>query len=103
MRAYLAINYHPDHANRPLIEAITDALAQNGYETICIARAMWSNADDSVERLNGKRVSQALSERRRVDVALMCQWMDGSKESFIQLKLRNKQRRLCKRLPPSPA
>jgi hypothetical protein len=38
MRAYLAINYHPDHANRPLIEAITDALAQHGYETVCIAR-----------------------------------------------------------------
>ena len=38
MHAYLAIKYHPDHRNRPLIEAISAALAQCGYETICIAR-----------------------------------------------------------------
>lgn len=38
MQAYLAIKYHPDHRNRPRIEAISAALAQCGYETVCIAR-----------------------------------------------------------------
>jgi 2'-deoxynucleoside 5'-phosphate N-hydrolase len=38
MQAYLAIKYHPDNRNRPRIAAISAALAQCGYETVCIAR-----------------------------------------------------------------
>lgn len=38
MKAYLAIKYHPDHQNRSWIENISAALAQNGFETVCIAR-----------------------------------------------------------------
>ena len=36
--AYIAIKYHPDNANRPLIEALSRALARNGVESVCIAR-----------------------------------------------------------------
>ncbi|MFP4395428.1 MAG: nucleoside 2-deoxyribosyltransferase [Anaerolineales bacterium] len=38
MQAYLAIKYHADNRNRPLIEAISAALAQVGFETVCIIR-----------------------------------------------------------------
>ena len=38
MRAFLAIKYHPDNANRPRIEGIAAALATCGFETMCIAR-----------------------------------------------------------------
>lgn len=38
MKAYLAIKYHPDNANRPLIEALSHALARGGYETVCVVR-----------------------------------------------------------------
>ncbi len=38
MRAYLAIKYHPDNANRPAIEAISDALEICGFETFCVVR-----------------------------------------------------------------
>ena len=38
MKAYLAIKYHPDNANRPRIEGITAALETCGFETVCIAR-----------------------------------------------------------------
>jgi nucleoside 2-deoxyribosyltransferase len=38
MKAYLAIKYHPDNANRPRIEGISDALESCGFETVCIAR-----------------------------------------------------------------
>lgn len=37
-KAYLAIKYYPDHQNRLDIERISKALAQNGVETICVAR-----------------------------------------------------------------
>ncbi len=38
MNIYLAIKYHADNANRPLIEAISDLLAAQGHTTRCIAR-----------------------------------------------------------------
>ena len=38
MKAYLAIKYHPDNANRPRIEGIAAALETCGFETVCIAR-----------------------------------------------------------------
>ncbi len=38
MKAYLAIKYHPDNANRPRIEGISAALETCGFETVCIAR-----------------------------------------------------------------
>jgi nucleoside 2-deoxyribosyltransferase len=38
MKAFLAIKYHPDNANRPRIEGIAAALETCGFETVCIAR-----------------------------------------------------------------
>lgn len=38
MNIYLAIKYHPDAQNRPLIETISAVLATQGHTTICIAR-----------------------------------------------------------------
>lgn len=38
MRAYLAIKYHPDHANRERIEGLSAALAGAGVETRCVIR-----------------------------------------------------------------
>jgi nucleoside 2-deoxyribosyltransferase len=38
MKAYLAIKYHPDNANRPRIEGISAALETCGFETVCIVR-----------------------------------------------------------------
>ncbi len=38
MKAYLAIKYHADNANRPRIEGISAALETCGFETVCIAR-----------------------------------------------------------------
>ncbi len=38
MKAYLAIKYYADNANRPRIEGISAALETCGFETVCIAR-----------------------------------------------------------------
>jgi hypothetical protein len=38
MKAFLSIKYHPDGANRPLIEAICTALEGCGIRTVCVAR-----------------------------------------------------------------
>ena len=38
MKAFLAIKYHADNANRPRIEGIAAALETCGFETVCIAR-----------------------------------------------------------------
>ena len=38
MKIYLAIKYHPDLRNRALIEAISTALAAQGWQTVCIVR-----------------------------------------------------------------
>ena len=38
MKAYLAIKYHPDNANRPRIEGISAVLKSCGFETVCLAR-----------------------------------------------------------------
>ena len=38
MNIYLAIKYHADAANRPLIEALSQVLAAQGHTTVCIAR-----------------------------------------------------------------
>ncbi len=37
-RIYLGIKYHPDHANRQLIEAISTAFAGVGLGTVCVVR-----------------------------------------------------------------
>ncbi len=46
MKAYLAIKYHPDNANRPRIEGISAVLESCGFETVCIARDVerWGQA-----------------------------------------------------------
>jgi nucleoside 2-deoxyribosyltransferase len=38
VKAYIAIKYHPDNSNRPHIEQISEALARNGIESVCVAR-----------------------------------------------------------------
>ena len=38
LRAYLAVNYHSDHRNRPLVERITVAFDRQGINTFCVAR-----------------------------------------------------------------
>lgn len=38
MNLYLAIKYHPDASNRPLIEALDAALTAAGHSTLCVAR-----------------------------------------------------------------
>lgn len=38
MKAYIAIKYHPNNKNRELIEQITNALEQSGFDTVCVTR-----------------------------------------------------------------
>jgi 2'-deoxynucleoside 5'-phosphate N-hydrolase len=38
VKAYLAIKYHPDGANRGLIEAISSVLHQAGIASVCVVR-----------------------------------------------------------------
>ena len=38
MMAFIAVKYHEDHCNRPLVEAITAALEHHGVPSRCIAR-----------------------------------------------------------------
>ncbi len=38
MRIFLSIKYHSDHRNREHIEAISNALRQQGHETVCVVR-----------------------------------------------------------------
>ncbi len=53
MKVYLAIKYHPDNKNRSLIEQISQALAQNGVETVCVVRDLekWGQVHFSPEEL----------------------------------------------------
>jgi len=37
-KLYLAIKYHPDHANRPLIEALCAAFERCGWQSVVVAR-----------------------------------------------------------------
>ncbi len=38
MKAYLAIKYHADNRNKATIDALSLALEQAGFETVCIVR-----------------------------------------------------------------
>lgn len=38
MKLFLSIKYHPDAANRPLVEAICAALEGRGMRVVCVAR-----------------------------------------------------------------
>lgn len=53
MQAYLAIKYHADCRNRPLIEAISAALAANDIATVCIVRELehWGEVTFSPQEL----------------------------------------------------
>ncbi len=64
MQLYLAIKYYPDARNRPLIEAITAALAGAGHSTICVARDLeqWGAkhfAPDELMRLSFQLIDRA--------------------------------------------
>lgn len=37
-KLYLAIKYHPDHANRPLVEALCMAFERCGWQIVVVAR-----------------------------------------------------------------
>ncbi len=53
MRIYLAIKYHPDAHNRPLVQAITTALSAAGHSTVCVARDLeaWGATSFSAQEL----------------------------------------------------
>jgi 2'-deoxynucleoside 5'-phosphate N-hydrolase len=38
LQVYLAIKYHPDHRNRPAIEAISAIVQRMGGQTFCVTR-----------------------------------------------------------------
>ena len=38
MKVYIAIKYHPNNQNRPVIEQISTTLEQNGFDTVCVTR-----------------------------------------------------------------
>ena len=56
MKADIAIKYHPDNKNRPLIEQISLALARNGIESVCVVRDLenWGEVHFSPEDLMQK-------------------------------------------------
>ena len=56
MKAYIAIKYHPDNSNRPHIEQISEALARNGIENVCVVRDLenWGEVHFSPEDLMQK-------------------------------------------------
>jgi nucleoside 2-deoxyribosyltransferase len=56
MKAYIAIKYHPDNSNRPHIEQISEAMARNGIESVCVVRDLerWGEVHFSPEDLMQK-------------------------------------------------
>ena len=56
MKAYITIKYHPDNSNRPRIEQISEALARNGIESVCVVRDLenWGEVHFSPEDLMQK-------------------------------------------------
>ena len=56
MKAYIAIKYHPNNKNRVLIEQISNALEQCGFDTVCVARDLekWGEAHFRPEELMEK-------------------------------------------------
>lgn len=53
MKAYLAIKYHIDNRNRPIVQAISDALQKHGCDSYCVARDLehWGKTQFSAEDL----------------------------------------------------
>ena len=53
MKAYLAIKYHADNRNRPIIKAISDTLQKHGCDSYCVARDLehWGEKQFSAEDL----------------------------------------------------
>ncbi len=60
MKAYLAIKYHADNANRPRIEGISAALETCGFETVCIARDVerWGQVQLDPAELMGRSFAE---------------------------------------------
>ena len=56
MKAYIAIKYHPDNQNRPVIERLSTALEQNGFDTVCVTRDLekWGQIHFTPEELMKK-------------------------------------------------
>ena len=56
MKAYIAIKYHPDNKNRPAIEQISNALEQNGFDTVSVTRDLekWGQVHFTPEELMQK-------------------------------------------------
>jgi 2'-deoxynucleoside 5'-phosphate N-hydrolase len=69
MKAYLAIKYHEDNQNKVRIRAISAALAQNGIETVCIARDVeqWGQISLSPQEL----MRQSLAEIDASDLVVV--------------------------------
>jgi nucleoside 2-deoxyribosyltransferase len=69
MKAFLAIKYHLDNANRPRIEGISAALETCGFETTCIARDVeqWGQVQlDPAELMD-----RAFAEMDKCDVVVV--------------------------------
>lgn len=63
MKAYLSIKYHDDNANRDTINRIASALAQVGFEAICIARDIekWGQVEVDARELMRKTFEEIAS------------------------------------------
>jgi 2'-deoxynucleoside 5'-phosphate N-hydrolase len=60
MKAYIAIKYHPNNKNRPLIEQISNALEQSGFDSVCVARDLeqWGQVHFTPEELMKKSFAE---------------------------------------------
>ena len=65
MKAYIAIKYHQDNRNRFVIEGISRALEQNGFETVCVARDLerWGQIRFAPDQLMSRSFAEIASSR----------------------------------------
>ncbi len=68
-KAFLSVKFHADARNRPLIEAISQALRARGIETICIARDLeqWG----AVHFASGELMQRTFERLRACDYLLV--------------------------------
>jgi 2'-deoxynucleoside 5'-phosphate N-hydrolase len=71
VKTYLALKYHPDGRNRPLIEALSACLEKHGLETFCVVRDVehWGQVTFSPPELM-RRALQAIDASDLVVVEL---------------------------------
>ena len=69
MKAYIAIKYHPNNKNRVLIEQISNALEQSGFDTVCVTRDLekWGEVHFRPEEL----MEKSFKEIDRSDIVVV--------------------------------